>query len=339
MNRFRFGTMLVAGLAVVAAMYVWHQMARDTAAPPRTPKQPPIADIRAERMQAEAPAAVASHAQSSSNKKLAQKDFRKLFAQSRNYWDYAHEILSAARVGNADAQFYLSKVLEFCDYANRAYFRRGNAALTLDQALQLAVKQNRPVEVTQAIFERCHEFDAQDATELGSSMDWLAKATKAGQPVARATMAQKMFSQDLLKSYLRAGAAPTPENTAASIGDGADPRALLRAAVKTLDPEALFTVGMAQGAYEQLHPSSHGRGTNQLAWMLVACQRGFDCSGNADWITTGCPNCGTRSAANQSPDNTMMIIAGDNWPAVQQRAQEISAELDAEQWEELDLGS
>jgi len=35
----------------------------------------------------------------------------------------------------------------------------------------------------------------------------------------------------------------------------------------------------------------------------------------------------------------MMTIAGDDWPAVQQRAQEINAKLDVGQWDELDLGS
>lgn len=159
-----------------------------------------------------------------------------MFAESRNYREYAHAVLPAAKAGNADAQFYLWKVLEFCDYASRAYFVDQGANLTLDQALQLAAAQNRPAEVTQAIFERCHEFHVQDTSELGSAMDWLSKATKAGQLVAQATMAEKMFSQEYLKSFLKAGAAPTPENTAPALGDGADPRALLLGSVKSLDP-------------------------------------------------------------------------------------------------------
>jgi len=32
-------------------------------------------------------------------------------------------------------------------------------------------------------------------------------------------------------------------------------------------------------------------------------------------------------------------LAGDQWPVVQQRAQEISAKLDAGRWDELGLGS
>lgn len=323
----------IAGLAALAVMYFWYQAAPKKATPPKQA----LPESHEEKIDTKATAG-AARTDASSKQKPVQKDFKTLFAESRSYWDYAHEALPAARAGNADAQFYLSKVLEFCDYANRSYFRQRGATLTLDQALQLAVKLNRPVEVTQAIFERCHEFQVQDATELGSAMDWLAKATKGGQPIAQASTAQKMFSQDYLKSFLKAGAAPTTENTAPPIGDGADPRDLLRASVKSLDPEALFTVGMSQGAYEQLHPANNEKHVNQLAWMLVACQRGFDCSANADWITTGCPNCGTRSPGNQSPANTMMTIAGDNWPAVQQRAQEISAKLDAGQWDELDLG-
>jgi len=329
------GIVLIAGIAVLAAVYVWRQTAPQKAAPQNLLTQ------RSPERQAEKPETHVSESRAapSLEKKPAQTDIKRQFSESRNYWDYAHEILPAAKAGNADAQFYLSKILEFCDLANKTYFQRNGTNLTLDQALQLAVERKRPVEVTQAVFERCHEFQAHDAAELGSAKEWLAQATKAGQPIAEATTAQKMYSQEYVKSFLKAGASPTPENTAPPIGDGADPHDLLLAAVKSLDPEALFAVSMAQGAHEQLHPPSDGKDTNQLAWMLVACQRGYDCSGSPDWLTTGCPNCGTRSPANQTPDNRMMTIAGDDWPAVQQRAQEINAKLDVGQWDELDLGS
>jgi hypothetical protein len=335
MRKLRLGIVLIAGIAVLAAVYVWRQTAPDRAAPQNLSTRG-LPERQAEKPETHA---LKTEASTSSHEEPPQKDFKRQFAESRNYWDYAHDILPAAEAGNADAQFYLSKVLEFCDYANKAYFQRSGANLTLDQALQLAVERKRPVDVTQAVFERCHEFQARDATELGSAKEWLAQATKAGQPTAEATTAQKMYSQEYLKSFLKAGASATPENTAPPMGDGADPRDLLLAAIKSLEPEALFAVAMAQGAHEQLHPPSNGQHTNQLAWMLVACQRGYDCSGSPDWVTTGCPNCGTRSPANQTPDNTMMTIAGDNWPAVQQRAQEINAKLNAGQWDELDLGS
>ena len=46
----------------------------------------------------------------------------------------------------------------------------------------------------------------------------------------------------------------------------------------------------------------------------------------------------SRNSCEGSPGN-LVVVAGDEWPAVQQRAQEISAKLDAGQWDELGLGS
>jgi hypothetical protein len=39
----------------------------------------------------------------------AKLDYGAAFAQSRNLWEFAHRILPAAKAGDADAQFYLSK--------------------------------------------------------------------------------------------------------------------------------------------------------------------------------------------------------------------------------------
>jgi hypothetical protein len=336
MNRTTLGIAIVIAIAGWVAVYTLRQApvvaarTHDPAPILRSPEKPTGTPAVAQ------PVSAVSHPPRADTVAV---DIRRQFESAGNYWDYAHQLLPRARAGNADAQYYLSKILEFCDYANKSYFQRNGADLTLDQALQLAVERRRPVEVTQAVYDRCHEFQSADTTDLGSAAQWLALATKAGQPTAEATTAQKMYSQEYIKSFLKAGATPTAENSAPPLGDGADPRTLLLDAIKSRDPEALFSVAMAAGALEQLHPSKDGQNTNQLAWMLVACQRGYDCSGRPDWLTSGCPNCGTRTAANQAPDNRMMTIAGDNWPAVQQRAQQINAILDAGQWDELDIGS
>jgi len=70
---------------------------------------------------------------------------------------------------------------------------------------------------------------------------------------------------------------------------GADPDALLLTAAKSLDPEALYIIGKVTALKRQMAHSNDA--TEEYAWMLVGCQRGFPCNGNFDWITTGCPNC------------------------------------------------
>jgi hypothetical protein len=183
--------------------------------------------------------------------------------------------------------------------------------------LRFAAELHAPIEQVQSIYDRCHKLE-EDPTEFGNAMDWLAQA---GQPVAQAVTATHMLDQDMMKGYVKAGGQPTELTTAPPIGGSADPHDLLRAAVESRDPEVLLSIGESQGL---LNPSQSNTDklVNRVAWRYVACQRGL-----------GCPaNCAGSIGE-------LMEMARDDWPAVQQRAQEINAKLDAGQWDELGLGS
>jgi hypothetical protein len=257
-------------------------------------------------------------------------DYRISFSKSHNYWEFAHSILAAANAGNADAQFFLSKAIAFCDQANKMYFELDGKKLSLDEGLKTARQLRQPPEAALAIFERCHQFQESDASELGTSQDWLAKATDAGQPLAQASTATQMLMQKVFRGTK--GAAPTPENTAPLIGNGMDPDELLRAALRSRDPEVMYTIGLYQGL---LGPRGSEVTTNGLAWKLVACQQGFDCSAGADWVKFACGIGATCDTS--SPEGLIRSFAGDDWPNVQQRALEISAQVDAGLWNELGL--
>jgi hypothetical protein len=137
-----------------------------------------------------------------------------------------------------------------------------------------------------------------------------------------------------MKDFTKAGGVQD-QSTTVTIGNGVDPRQLLSAAVKSRDPEVLFTIGEAQGL---LYPANSDTNAARYAWWLVACQRGFDCSAGGDWVKNTCAGDPQCASAN-SPSDLVRSLAGDEWPDVQQRAQEISAKLDAGQWDELGLGS
>jgi hypothetical protein len=261
-------------------------------------------------------------------------NYKKLLAESHNYWNFAHKTLPAAQDGDANAQYYLSKSLEYCKESNEFYFEHKGKQLTFDEGLQYAAKRNLPYEIAQEVYEKCHEFKEHASSELGNAADWLAKATDSRQPVAQATTASKMLMQDLQQNLAKSGGVLNP-NKEAQIGNGADPRELLRAAVQSREPEVLFSIGEAQGL---LDPLNSDKNTNRFAWWLVACQRGFDCSATADWVKVSCGNDPQCASAN-SPSDLVRSLAGDSWPGVQQRAQEISAKLDAGQWSALGLGS
>jgi hypothetical protein len=115
----------------------------------------------------------------------------------------------------------------------------------------------------------------------------------------------------------------------------ANSRSMLLAAASSKDPEALWTIGEAQGTLNQ---SFDDKVKNQLAWRLVSCQRGFDCSPEADWIQLDCRE-DTYCTFGISGIDYIRDAAVANWPEIEQRAHDINAKLDAGQWNSLGLGS
>ena len=121
-----------------------------------------------------------------------------------------------------------------------------------------------------------------------------------------------------------------PPTGDAPIGGDADPRDLIRMAVESKDPEVLYVISSLQLL---LHPESSAdrRNLDSLAWLYVACQRGFDCSSYGDPVHLPC----AASSANCAPvPARLMGWANNNWAPVQDRVQDISAELDAGQWDQ-----
>jgi hypothetical protein len=266
----------------------------------------------------------------------AKLDYGAAFAQSRNLWEFAHRILPAARAGDADAQFYLSKALEQCARDNKMFYQRRGLPLTSDQGIQWALQRHLSLDVAQAVYERCHEFLEQDASavsELGDSNDWLQQATHAGQPLAQAATAMKLFLQQILQNIQIANGVSNPD-ARAPIKSEQSPVSLLREAVESRNPEVLFAIGEAQGFLGAFNREAT---VNQLAWWLVACRRGLDCSANAEWIKVACAN-DARCASFTDPSAFVRAHAGDDWDNVEQLAGEIDAKLDAGRWDELGLG-
>lgn len=112
----------------------------------------------------------------------------------------------AVRAASASAQYYLSKALEYRADVNRSYFSRRGQPIDLDQALQNASRLHQRIDLVELAHARCHEFLTEDASHLGSAADWLASATRAGQPLAQSQTALKLVAQGALNSFAKAGA-------------------------------------------------------------------------------------------------------------------------------------
>lgn len=256
--------------------------------------------------------------------------YKTKFAQSSNYWAFVQDVASAALAGDADAQYYTWKALSYCDEKNRLYFIRRGQRLSMENGLAWAVERQLPYDVAQAAYDRCHDFlDHSTATDEGSALQWLTSAAKAGQPAARSSLAAKIIEQDMQRGFEAASGVSDPKQRQV-LDRSVPPRELLRQAVKSGDPEALFTVSEM---IPILKPKNQGAQVDRFAWMLVACERGFDCSPRAEWVAVGCQTatCGSTS----EPGDVVRILAGDEWSAVQNRAQEINESLDAGRWEDL----
>jgi hypothetical protein len=113
--------------------------------------------------------------------------------------------------------------------------------------------------------------------------------------------------------YFLADRAPAP------IKSNQSPVRLLREAVESRDPEVLFTIGEAQGFLTAFN----GEATkNELAWLLVACRRGLDCSANAEWVKVACAN-DSGCASFTGPATSYALkqgTTGTMWGSVRERS-------------------
>lgn len=116
----------------------------------------------------------------------------------------------------------------------------------------------------------------------------------------------------------------------------ADPRQLLYAAVQSKEPEVLYDIGEP---YPALSPGDPDGNVVRFAWILLACERGLDCTANAEWVKYDCFPQNTTCNSASDPSDYVRSLAGNQWPEVEQRAREIGAELDQGNWDKLGLGS
>lgn len=316
------------GVAGLGALCLWMSEYRP-------PQQLPTASLPSSDRQ---PAAIFKRSDLHSTPTFAREnlsaDYRKLFADSHDYWALANSFLSAAKQGNADAQYYVSRAMEYCADANRVFFKHGNQSVDLDQALQNAVRLHRQADLVQLAYDRCHNFFDHDSSELGSAAEWLAEATRAGQPLAQSVTALKLVSQGMLDKFASAGGVQTTISDPARVD--ADPNALLYAAVQSRDPEVLYNVGEL---YPPLNPDDPSGNVVRFAWILLACERGLDCSSNSDWVKGSCYDWDSLCNSVSGPTDVVRFLSGSQWSEVEQRAREIGNELDQGHWDKLGLGS
>ena len=109
-------------------------------------------------------------------------------ASSRDYWNYALAILPAANAGNADAQFYLWKVIDFCGQPYNKWFEdasKPGRLMTLDGAMQEAASQNAALDIVQLCGIDAIDFESWTQASWATKwIGWL-ELPKPGSPLRK----------------------------------------------------------------------------------------------------------------------------------------------------------
>jgi hypothetical protein len=326
-NGNRIGLLLGAAIVAAAAMFaVWHhpltsaQYTTDAvAAPAGLPRY-------AAPQPAELPQTAAAQGDGQGERGAApiagsaSLTLRQRFRESTDYASFIQSILSEARAGDMDAQYYVHAALNFCDTEFRALFkrRRGPGWLTHDEALNRTARYyGQSFSWTEAVEQRCRTLMEGMRSELGDSRKWLEDAANNGQPVAMAALA---------KSQLIDISVGRRDKKA-----WAHARDLLASALVSKDPEVMWAIGEMQYALNDSEDSTKV----QWAWWLAACERGYECGPQAILLEFTCRY--EQCPPGETVVQYMRRLLQTDFPAVEELAREINANIDAEAWSDIDI--
>jgi len=247
---------------------------------------------------------------------------RRAFLDAPNLTQFAMDRLSQAVAGDGASQYFIYLALDQC----RAYLRRDleSARLNLENMLNVPDLAGEERAAWRAEYERCRGFGlgGWDAIGIALGKDdpgaeaeygslWFERATQAGYPSALAELA------------LRPSPISAPER-----------EAMLREALAGGGPDVYWLLF----AHSSDVPSGESS-VPALAWLIVACRAGQDCTEQARWyrgFACGQPGreCPTgRSGLEYYWSAASMRERGEAWT----QAARIEAALMEGKWEDLPL--
>jgi TPR repeat protein len=250
-------------------------------------------------------------------------DYAAPMRSAPDYLAFIRSIRPAAEAGNPQASLILYRAIEYCRTEYRSYFYTREGRRTLEEAYQWSATR-WPLYPGRAreVHGRCQGFIQADPREFGIPDDWLRRASDARLPEAQAELALKLFSGGLSGP----GSADSPLPARAM--------KLLGRALRSRKPEVVWRAAELITLREQFN----GTQDQMFAWYLAACHRGLDCYAGGDLVRGLC----TMDPACQpfeSVADLLRRLAGNEFPAVERRADEINALIDAGRWAELGFGA
>lgn len=231
-----------------------------------------------------------------------------------------------AEAGNPKAQYSLAKLLVSCRHMLQQYPDEAALAEFIRRA---GGQRNRElVEGVEREASACWDLRDAYGERDRTPQEWMKLAAEGGYGPALAAMAGAF-----------AWEAPLPEAGAAEaeMERRRIQRSLVAAAVKTLDPDALFAVS---GLFAKHGPLTRGRPGESLAWVYAACHFGLECGPDnwyLQWMCRNLDDCGATYAGSlpaYMEYHRYPPAAADN---AAQRAPELIQQLESGDWEALNL--
>jgi hypothetical protein len=311
----RLGAALVA-MACVVAVVLWWRFGEDRVRPADAGGHHSSSVAAAGHTGAAGPTQDPAPSQSQDSPRSVERaDYDAHFRAAPDYLEFTRSLLPAARAGDHAAQFHVFRALEYCATEYRAFFGRGPAWRTLDDAMRrAATRWPYNSEIVRKVHAQCHELMEGDAQEFGERSEWLRMASDGGHPLAQATYAQSQWR-----------ASPGADDDVTLDAR----RRLVGKAIRSRDPAVVSAV-----ADVVLTRVGEGYQWDHLGWRLAACQRGFDCSAQSDFVKWTC-YVDTNCQPYETAVDLIRRATGNDFPDVEARARWINEKIDAGDWEAL----
>ncbi|KRG44173.1 hypothetical protein ARC20_08515 [Stenotrophomonas panacihumi] len=210
---------------------------------------------------------------------------RAAFEGETDLYRYAQQLAEAARGGDAEAGWMLSRVYDYCAaYAqNPAGYAADNTTLASHANPAVAAM----IDARQHLQARCNGFVASDGLTAANILSQRTQAAQAGNLAAEAALLS--LGQPLVAS-------------------AAYKRDLVQRVLASRDPEAYLALSGAMGVSARGDEAYRGYVAGdqfaQLAWQLAACRLGLACGAESNLMTSYCANGGicSANAAQDFPD-------------------------------------
>jgi hypothetical protein len=254
------------------------------------------------------------------------------FKNAKDYAEFTHKIRAKAEAGDGQAEYYMQEAQHYCDDRLSFFFHvNSKRPRTLDEARadEVRMGSSKHPEMMQqeitAVYERCHTFleDPEVRPELKQWTAWRDKAADNGIPAAESLKAQELWQQYLTAQYGQ-------DSTHADPTAPGKVKELVLNALQSGDPQVFWNVANLMKDQSDLSTQASREKTAVIdnAWQLLACQRGFDCSAQAEWLRLDCST-GLVCTPGETGQQMLEQKSGDHWDEVKAMANEIGAAVDA----------